>query len=132
MDDSSSMGKGFHNDHHCGNRLHRCDFLFFPGGIEVTASRKILLIAPLCALTLSSCSYLDAAEAVKERGKAYAAQLNDAWANDVADAARTVPAGALGRMPSGERKCALATLAGLRLVECNFVPAWQQAQAPAK
>jgi hypothetical protein len=78
---------------------------------------------------LSGCAYLDAAHAIKEEGKARAGILNDHYAADVADLARTIPAGALARMPAGERKCALATLVGLRLIECGFIaqPAWAAA-----
>jgi hypothetical protein len=79
----------------------------------------------LLILTLSGCAYLDAAHAVKEEGKAYTARLNDHYADDVGDLARTIPAGALARMPVRTR-CALADLAGLTLIECQFVamPGW--------
>lgn len=83
-------------------------------------------LAALALLALPGCAYLDAAHAVKEEGKAYAARLNDHYADDVGDLARTIPAGALARMPAGTEKCALAALAGLSLRECTFVavPAW--------
>ncbi len=81
------------------------------------------------ALTLGGCAYMDAAHAVKEEGKARLAVLNDHYADDVADLARTVPAGALARLPAGPQKCSLAALAGLQLVECQFVamPGWSRA-----
>lgn len=84
------------------------------------------LLALMALLTLPACAYLDAAHAVKEEGKARMAILNDHYAADVADLARTIPAGALARMPAGDRKCAIAMLVGLRLVDCSFiaVPSW--------
>jgi len=89
----------------------------------ILAAMAVLMLAGV----LSGCAYLDAAHAIKEEGKARAAILNDHYAADVADLARTIPSGALARMPAGERKCALAALVGLRLAECQLVavPGWQ-------
>lgn len=76
---------------------------------------------------LAGCAYIDpylaTAHAVKEDAKAHLAVENDHYAADVAALPRTIPAGALARMPAGEQKCSLAILAGLRLLECGFSPA---------
>jgi hypothetical protein len=82
-------------------------------------------LAMLAALALSGCAYLDAAHAVKEEGKAYAARLNDHYAADVVALAGTIPVAAFNRLPWGE-KCALAALIEMHLAECTFVavPAW--------
>lgn len=85
----------------------------------------ILTVAYMIFL-LSGCTYFDAAHAVKEEGKVRLAAINDHYATDVAALPKTVPAGALARMPTGTEKCAMAALAGLQLVECQFVavPGW--------
>lgn len=76
------------------------------------------------AFGLAGCAYIDpymaTAQAIKEDAKKHIAVANDAVANDIADAAKAITTGALARMPAGERKCALATLQGLMLVECVY------------
>lgn len=80
------------------------------------------------ALAMSGCTYFDAAHAIKEEAKTRLSVLNDHYARDVIDLAKTVPAGALARLHPVKDRCALAYILDLQLLECQFsaVPSWDK------
>lgn len=73
-----------------------------------------------CALLAGGCAeYRAAAYAYAREGVLAVQQVNDAEAQGVVAAAGGVSAGALGRMPAGAQRCALAALANLELIDCQ-------------